>query len=195
MKKRTGLKNEGLALLIRRSAFRDIEVQCEDLEPDFCDRVAMYAKITHLESGCRILVANTHLTVAHAENGHDIPFCRPRQMEQAEKSHHLSLREVMGAGAVTAKNPIVQKQILAKKKLKGTTVTPVVPLAPKPHEHGGDVDQNQDQSRLRPEHEVLNDSLRGSKLQLNTVEDEDEKGEADAKSEAAIVRAHIGRQA
>ena len=66
---------------------------------------------------------------------------------------------------------------------------------PKPHEHGGDVDQNQDQSRLRPEHEVLNDSLRGSKLQLNTVEDEDEKGEADAKSEAAIVRAHIGRQA
>ena len=101
----------------------------------------------------------------------------------------------MGAGAVTAKNPIVQKQILAKKKLKGTTVTPVVPLAPKPHEHGGDVDQNQDQSRLRPEHEVLNDSLRGSKLQLNTVEDEDEKGEVDAKSEAASVRAHIGRKA
>ncbi|CAK9050533.1 unnamed protein product [Durusdinium trenchii] len=78
----TGGKNEGLALLIRRAAFKDIEVQCEDLEPDFCDRVAMYAKITHVESGCRILVANTHLTVAHASNSHDIPFCRPRQMEQ-----------------------------------------------------------------------------------------------------------------
>ncbi|CAK9093566.1 Uncharacterized calcium-binding protein At1g02270 [Durusdinium trenchii] len=82
IKQRTGGKNEGLALLIRRAAFKDIEVQCEDLEPDFCDRVAMYAKITHVESGCRILVANTHLTVAHASNSHDIPFCRPRQMEQ-----------------------------------------------------------------------------------------------------------------
>jgi len=101
----------------------------------------------------------------------------------------------MGAGVVTAKNPNVQKQILAKKKLKGTTVTPVVPLAPKPHENGGDVDQNQDQSRVRPEHEVLQDALRDSKLQLHTVEDEDEKGEADAKSQAVTVRAHIGRQA
>ncbi|CAL1130017.1 unnamed protein product [Cladocopium goreaui] len=82
MKQRTGDKNEGLAMLIRRSAFKDIEVLCEELEPDFCDRVAMYAKLTHVDSGCRILVANTHLTVAHADNSHDIPFCRPRQMEQ-----------------------------------------------------------------------------------------------------------------
>jgi len=102
----------------------------------------------------------------------------------------------MGAGALTAKNPAVQKQILAKKKLKGTTTTPVVPLAPKLHEDDGDVAKNQDQSRVRLEPEVLRDALRDFKLQLNTVEEDgDEKGEADAKGEAASVQAHIGRQA
>ncbi|CAE7889659.1 sohB [Symbiodinium microadriaticum] len=82
MKQRTGLKSEGLAMLFRRESFSDVQVSCQHLEPDFCDRVAMYAWLSHAETGCRILVANTHLTVAHATNGHDIPFCRPRQMEQ-----------------------------------------------------------------------------------------------------------------
>ena len=77
----------------------------------------------------------------------------------------------MGAGAVTAQNPAVQKQILAKKKQKGTTAKKVEPVVPKPHQAGGDVDGNQDQSTVRPEHEVRRDASTDG-MQLNTVEEE-----------------------
>ncbi len=72
----------------------------------------------------------------------------------------------MGAGAVTAKNPAIQKKILAKKKAKK-----VEPVVPKPHQAGGDVDGNQDQSTVRPEHEVRHDASTDG-MQLDTVEEE-----------------------
>jgi len=82
LKKRTRGKPEGLALLIRRSAFQDVAVRALELEPQFCDRVAQVACMQHRASGRRVLLANTHLTVAHASNGHDIPYARPLQMRQ-----------------------------------------------------------------------------------------------------------------
>ena len=86
-----------------------------------------------------------------------------------------SLREVMGAGAVTAKNPAVQRDILAKKKKKGTTAKQIAPVVPKPHADGGDVDGNPDQSTLRSEDEVLHGAIPKNSTQsthLNSVEEE-----------------------
>lgn len=82
LKKRTRGKPEGLAMLLRKCAFEDIAVQALELEPRFCDRVAQVATMRHRTSGLQLFVANTHLTVAHASNNHDIPFARPLQMEQ-----------------------------------------------------------------------------------------------------------------
>lgn len=82
LKQRTGFKDEGLALLLRRGAFLDVEVRALELEPRFCDRVALVASMRHAATGRRLLLANTHLTVAHAHNDHDIPMCRPLQMQQ-----------------------------------------------------------------------------------------------------------------
>lgn len=84
-KKRTGSKKEGLATLVRRDAFDDVVMESVELEPRFCDRVAIVAQMTHRASGRKLIVANTHLTVAHATNDHDIPMCRPLQMEQVLK--------------------------------------------------------------------------------------------------------------
>jgi len=81
-KRRTGAKNDGLAMLIRKASFREVEVRSFPLEPAVCDRVAMLARLEHVGSGCRLAFANTHLTVAHADNSHDIPRFRPQQMEQ-----------------------------------------------------------------------------------------------------------------
>ena len=77
----------------------------------------------------------------------------------------------MGAGAVTAKNPAVQRDILAKKKKKGTMAKQTAPVVPKPHADGGDVDGNQNQSTVRPEDEVLHAAPKDS-TQLNSVEEE-----------------------
>jgi len=82
LKQRTGSKDEGLALLMRKGIFEDVEVQPLDLDPAFCDRVALVATARHSATGRQLLVANTHLTVAHAKNTHDIPMCRPLQMQQ-----------------------------------------------------------------------------------------------------------------
>ena len=79
-KKRTGSKQDGLAMLISKTAFADISVESIDLEPRSCDRVAMVAKLTEVVTGRRIMILNTHLTVAHAGNSWDIPECRPQQM-------------------------------------------------------------------------------------------------------------------
>lgn len=81
-KQRTGRKLEGLALLLRRGCFEDVEVTDLELDPAFCDRVAIIARARHRATNQRIAVANTHLTVAHATNTHDIPMCRPEQMSQ-----------------------------------------------------------------------------------------------------------------
>ena len=35
-----------------------------------------------IASGQSLAVANTHLTVAHVTNDHDVPMCRPKQIEQ-----------------------------------------------------------------------------------------------------------------
>jgi endonuclease/exonuclease/phosphatase family metal-dependent hydrolase len=80
-KQRTGSKNEGLALLVHREAFDEVEVSALELEPRNCDRVALVGRMRHRASGKRILVLNTHLTVAHV-NSYDIPHNRPLQMEQ-----------------------------------------------------------------------------------------------------------------
>ena len=77
----------------------------------------------------------------------------------------------MGAGAVTAKNPAVQRDILAKKKKKGTMAKQTAPVVPKPHADGGDVEGNQNQSTVRPEDEVLHAAPKDS-TQLNSVEEE-----------------------
>ena len=79
---RTGGKQEGLALLLRRDSFDGVDVKQMKLSPTYCDRVALVARMTHRATTQRIIVANTHLTVAHASNGHDIPVCRPEQMAQ-----------------------------------------------------------------------------------------------------------------
>ena len=81
-KKRTGYKPEGLAILVRKAAFDDVQIETVDLEPSFCDRVAMFVTMSHRDSGQRMLVCTTHLTVAHASNSHDIPSCRPMQCQQ-----------------------------------------------------------------------------------------------------------------
>mmetsp|Transcript_133591 Transcript_133591/g.236400 ORF Transcript_133591/g.236400 Transcript_133591/m.236400 type:complete len:333 (+) Transcript_133591:35-1033(+) len=85
LKQRTRGKQEGLAMLLRLESFTDVKVSNYELEPGFCDRVAILGSMTHRSSGQKILVANTHLTVAHASNDHDIPHCRPLQMEQVLK--------------------------------------------------------------------------------------------------------------
>lgn len=85
LKQRTGNKVEGLALLLRKDAFETTDVTMLNLMPDFCDRVAILARILHQPTGRRIVVCNTHLTVAHATNNHDIPMARPLQMEQVLK--------------------------------------------------------------------------------------------------------------
>ena len=82
LKRRTGNKSEGVALFVRNRQFEDVEVQEMDLEPASCDRVALVARMRHLASGRRLVVLTSHLTVAHASNGHDIPHCRPLQMKQ-----------------------------------------------------------------------------------------------------------------
>jgi len=82
LKKRTSSKPEGLALLVAKDTFDDIDVDFMDLAPGFCDRVAIFASMRHIASGQRLVIANTHLTVAHASNDHDIPMCRPKQMQQ-----------------------------------------------------------------------------------------------------------------
>jgi len=66
-----------------------------ELEPRFCDRVAIFAQLRHHASGLGVVVANTHLTVAHANNSHDIPMCRPTQM--AHVLRELGARSVDGA--------------------------------------------------------------------------------------------------
>jgi len=81
-KQRTGLKEEGVAVLLRKGCFEEVDVEAMDLHPAFCDRVALVARLRHAATGRRLLVANTHLTVAHAHNDHDIPMCRPTQMQQ-----------------------------------------------------------------------------------------------------------------
>lgn len=78
---RTGRKPEGLAMLFRRDSWQSIHVQDHRLEPGYCDRVAQLATLRHA-SGLPMVVANTHLTVAHADNDHDIPSARPEQMKQ-----------------------------------------------------------------------------------------------------------------
>jgi endonuclease/exonuclease/phosphatase family metal-dependent hydrolase len=82
LKRRTGSKNEGVALFVRNGHFEDVTVHELDLEPAFCARVALVARMRHRASGRRLLVVTSHLTVAHASNGHDIPHCRPLQMQQ-----------------------------------------------------------------------------------------------------------------
>lgn len=81
-KQRTGKKLDGLALLLRRGEFEEVDIQRIDLEPSSCDRVCIYATMKHKSSARQIAVINTHLTVAHTSNGYDIPLNRPRQMEQ-----------------------------------------------------------------------------------------------------------------
>ena len=98
-KQRTGRKLDGLALLVRRSDFDEVSVDSFDLEPRSCDRVCMVGRMRHKASGRRIAVLNTHLTVAHASNGHDIPRCRPLQMEQVLD---CALRQQADSAAVRA---------------------------------------------------------------------------------------------
>ena len=71
------------------------EVRELELEPRSCDRVAQVARLRHVGSGRIVVVLNTHLTVAHV-NGHDIPHCRPQQMEQ-----------VLAAAAAGGKDDVV----------------------------------------------------------------------------------------
>lgn len=80
--KRTRHKPEGIALLVRTKAFSSVEVLPFALEPAYCDRVCQLACLRHAATGKSLIVANTHLTVAHATNGHDIPSVRPQQMAQ-----------------------------------------------------------------------------------------------------------------
>jgi endonuclease/exonuclease/phosphatase family metal-dependent hydrolase len=82
LKKRTGSKNEGVALFVRNEQFEHVTVHNVELEPASCDRVALVARMRHRASGRWLLVVTSHLTVAHASNGHDIPHCRPLQMQQ-----------------------------------------------------------------------------------------------------------------
>jgi len=81
-KKRTGGKKDGLALLVRTSLFDEVSVSPLELEPRSCDRVALVGRMRHIASGRRLVVVNTHLTVAHASNDYDIPHHRPLQMKQ-----------------------------------------------------------------------------------------------------------------
>ena len=81
-KQRTGNKTDGLALLVRTAMFSEVDVSELNLEPSSCDRVALVGRMRHAASGVKLTVINSHLTVAHASNGHDIPHCRPLQMEQ-----------------------------------------------------------------------------------------------------------------
>jgi endonuclease/exonuclease/phosphatase family metal-dependent hydrolase len=105
--KRTGRKVDGLALFVRRSAFRDVEVEEVELEPRYCDRVALVARMTHVESGQPVVVSNTHLTVAHASNGHDIPLARPQQMEQLLARVAGSRAQAASAAGVDSDNVLV----------------------------------------------------------------------------------------
>ena len=105
--KRTGHKVDGLALFVRRSAFRDVEVEEVELEPRYCDRVALVARMTHVESGRPVVVSNTHLTVAHASNGHDIPLARPQQMEQLLARVADSRARAASAAGVDSDNVLV----------------------------------------------------------------------------------------
>lgn len=82
LKRRTGSKNEGVALFVRNGQFEDVVVHELDLEPASCDRVALVGRMRHRASGRCLLVVTSHLTVAHASNGHDIPHCRPLQMQR-----------------------------------------------------------------------------------------------------------------
>lgn len=81
-KQRTRGKPEGLAMLVNKDNMEEICIENLDLEPDFANRVAQVARLRHRASGQEVVVAHTHLTVAHASNKHDIPFCRPLQMKQ-----------------------------------------------------------------------------------------------------------------
>eukprot|EP00656_Telonema_subtile_P029746 TRINITY_DN32830_c0_g1_i1.p1 TRINITY_DN32830_c0_g1~~TRINITY_DN32830_c0_g1_i1.p1 ORF type:complete len:295 (-),score=52.75 TRINITY_DN32830_c0_g1_i1:42-926(-) len=81
-KQRPGGKQEGLAVLLRRGCWAEVSVDAVELEPRSCDRVAILVTMRHVATGRGVSLANTHLTVAHASNGRDIPMCRPRQMEQ-----------------------------------------------------------------------------------------------------------------
>lgn len=96
LKKRTGTKTDGLGLLVRRGCFEEVDVRDVDLEPGFCDRVLMLAAMRHAGTGRRVVLGNTHLTVAHAGNDHDIPMCRPLQMKQVL----AALAEMRGEGPV-----------------------------------------------------------------------------------------------
>jgi len=81
-KPRTGRKTDGLALLLKKNTFTNVQVQTLDLQPECCDRVAIVASMTHSGSQQQLNVCTTHLTVAHADNGYDIPHHRPLQMKQ-----------------------------------------------------------------------------------------------------------------
>eukprot|EP00658_Telonema_sp_P-2_P054302 TRINITY_DN43199_c0_g1_i1.p1 TRINITY_DN43199_c0_g1~~TRINITY_DN43199_c0_g1_i1.p1 ORF type:complete len:264 (+),score=67.05 TRINITY_DN43199_c0_g1_i1:100-891(+) len=81
LKQRTGSKQEGLAMLLRKEVFDQVEVSELELSPRYCDRVAIIATMRHIPSNRRVMVANTHLTVAHAHT-QDIPVARPTQMKQ-----------------------------------------------------------------------------------------------------------------
>ena len=63
------------------------------MEPSYCDRVALVIRAEHRQSGVKVAIANSHLTVAHASNSHDIPLCRPQQA--AELLAAISADEVL----------------------------------------------------------------------------------------------------
>jgi len=93
--KRTRSKPEGIAILTKKGVFEQLTFDEVKLEPYFCDRVAIVMTALHIESGHRISVANTHLTVAHVTNDHDVPMCRPRQIEQVLEIMSLKSPEVL----------------------------------------------------------------------------------------------------
>ena len=57
-------QDEGLAVLVRRDAFDDVEAMAVELEPSFCDRVAIFTKMRHRASGRQMMVVTGDVQLA-----------------------------------------------------------------------------------------------------------------------------------
>ena len=102
LKRRTGGKPEGIAIFIRSQAFCDTSVEYSELEPDHCNRVAIFFRAKHIASGRQIVVATTHLTVAHL-NSYDVLVNRPKQSDQVLKQ----LERLSSAQCSSSQAPLV----------------------------------------------------------------------------------------